>query len=109
MRDADDLAFRDPLASLQRAGLLEYLPTVSRPSASGDARWHGHTGRAEAAVVAIRERFVPAATVISAPHEWRTALSRASLAILSSATAWAAVTHAVGCESRCIVPANSGR
>ncbi len=50
-----ELGYRHLLEGWERAGALplRYLPTISRPHASENARWRGRTGRAEAQLPAV--------------------------------------------------------
>jgi ferredoxin--NADP+ reductase len=50
---AADLVERDRLEAWARAGLVTYVPTVSRPDGPLSAGWSGRTGRIEAALAGI--------------------------------------------------------
>jgi ferredoxin/flavodoxin---NADP+ reductase len=47
---ATDLAYRDLLGAWDAAGLVRYLPTVSRPGDPGSEGWPGRTGRTDTAL-----------------------------------------------------------
>jgi ferredoxin--NADP+ reductase len=60
---AADLAYRDSLDAWDRDGLVDYVPTVSRPGDPANAAWQGRTGRTDAALVEAGGTLDPADTV----------------------------------------------
>lgn len=60
---AADLAYRERLETWDRAGLVSYLPTVSRPHEPANAGWAGRTGRTDAALAEACARLDPTNTV----------------------------------------------
>jgi ferredoxin--NADP+ reductase len=60
---AADLAYRERLEAWDRAGLVTYVPTVSRPDDAANAGWTGRTGRTDATLADACDRLDPANTV----------------------------------------------
>jgi ferredoxin-NADP reductase len=60
---AADLAYRDLLEAWDAAGLVRYLPTVSRPDDPGSAGWTGRTGLTETALADAHAALGPGPSV----------------------------------------------